>query len=35
VYDMVKAIDRSMSIDEVQLVSKSGGTRGDWRRAES
>jgi cyclic pyranopterin phosphate synthase len=35
VYDMVKAIDRSMSIDQVQLMSKSGGTRGDWRRAES
>ena len=35
VYDMVKAIDRSMSIDEVRLVSKTGGTRGDWRRAES
>ena len=35
VYDMVKAIDRGMSIDEVRLVSKSGGTRGDWRRAES
>jgi cyclic pyranopterin phosphate synthase len=35
VYDMVKAIDRSMSIDEVRLLSKTGGTRGDWRRAES
>jgi cyclic pyranopterin phosphate synthase len=34
VYDMVKSIDRSMSIDEIRLVSKSGGTRGDWRRAE-
>jgi cyclic pyranopterin monophosphate synthase len=35
IYDMVKAIDRSMSIDEVRLMSKSGGSRGDWRRAES
>ncbi|HEX6434225.1 MAG TPA: cyclic pyranopterin monophosphate synthase MoaC, partial [Gemmatimonadales bacterium] len=35
VYDMVKAVDRSMSIEEVRLVSKSGGSRGDWRRAES
>jgi cyclic pyranopterin phosphate synthase len=34
VYDMVKAIDRGMSIDEVRLVSKTGGTRGDWRRSE-
>ncbi len=32
VYDMVKAIDRGMTIEEVRLVSKTGGTRGDWRR---
>jgi cyclic pyranopterin monophosphate synthase len=35
VYDMVKAVDRSMVIEEVRLLSKSGGTRGDWRRPES
>jgi cyclic pyranopterin phosphate synthase len=35
VYDMVKAIDRNISIESVRLVSKTGGTRGDWRRAES
>jgi cyclic pyranopterin phosphate synthase len=35
VYDMVKAIDRGMTIEEVRLVSKTGGTRGDWRRSES
>ena len=35
VYDMVKAVDRGMVIEEVQLVSKTGGTRGDWSRAES
>jgi cyclic pyranopterin phosphate synthase len=34
VYDMVKAVDRAMVIEEVQLVSKTGGTQGDWRRAE-
>ena len=34
VYDMVKAIDRGMSIEQVRLVSKTGGTRGDWRRTE-
>jgi cyclic pyranopterin phosphate synthase len=33
VYDMCKAIDRSMSIDAVQLVSKRGGKSGDWSRA--
>ena len=32
VYDMVKAIDRGMTIGDVRLVSKTGGTRGDWRR---
>jgi cyclic pyranopterin monophosphate synthase len=32
VYDMVKSLDREMSINEVRLLSKSGGTRGDWRR---
>jgi len=35
VYDMVKAVDRGMAIEEVRLVSKTGGTRGDWRRSES
>jgi cyclic pyranopterin monophosphate synthase len=34
VYDMVKAIDRGMTIEDVRLVSKTGGTRGDWRRTE-
>ena len=34
VYDMVKAVDRGMVIEAVRLVSKSGGTRGDWRRSE-
>ena len=30
VYDMVKAVDRSMRIENVRLLSKTGGTRGDW-----
>ena len=34
VYDMVKAVDRGMVIEDVRLVSKTGGTRGDWRRPE-
>ena len=33
VYDMCKAIDRGMSIDAVQLVSKRGGKSGAWSRA--
>ena len=32
VYDMVKAADRSMEIQGVHLVEKTGGRRGDWRR---
>ena len=32
VYDMAKAIDRGMVIEDVRLLAKTGGTRGDWRR---
>jgi cyclic pyranopterin phosphate synthase len=32
VYDMVKALDRAMTIEGIQLVSKTGGTRGDYHR---
>ena len=35
IYDMVKAVDREMVIEGVQLISKTGGTRGDWRRSDS
>lgn len=31
-YDMCKAVDRGMSIDEVRLEAKSGGASGDWHR---
>ncbi len=30
VYDMLKAVDRSMRIEDVKLVSKSGGASGDF-----
>jgi cyclic pyranopterin phosphate synthase len=33
IYDMAKAVDRGMEIEGVRLVSKTGGTRGDWHRA--
>jgi cyclic pyranopterin phosphate synthase len=33
IYDMCKAIDRSMRIEEVRLVRKSGGKSGDWTRS--
>ncbi|RLS33323.1 MAG: cyclic pyranopterin monophosphate synthase MoaC [Planctomycetota bacterium] len=31
-YDMCKSIDPSMSVDEVRLEEKRGGTRGDYSR---
>jgi cyclic pyranopterin monophosphate synthase len=34
IYDMLKAIDRAMTIEAVELLSKSGGSSGEWRRAE-
>ena len=33
IYDMAKAIDRGMSIEEVRLIEKSGGKSGEWRAA--
>lgn len=32
IYDMCKAVDRSMAIEEVVLLTKSGGKSGDWVR---
>jgi cyclic pyranopterin phosphate synthase len=32
IYDMVKGIERGVRIESVQLVAKSGGRSGDWRR---
>ncbi len=31
VYDMCKAVDRSMQVEAVRLISKTGGKSGDWR----
>ena len=33
VYDMVKAADRGMVIGDVQLLEKSGGRSGAWKRS--
>lgn len=33
IYDMCKAIDRTMTIESVRLLSKSGGQRGDYQRS--
>ena len=32
VYDMVKGLERGVSIERIELVSKSGGRSGDWSR---
>jgi cyclic pyranopterin phosphate synthase len=31
-YDMVKAVERGVVVERVQLEEKTGGVRGDWRR---
>ncbi len=31
-YDMAKALDKAMIIDQVRLLSKTGGKSGDWHR---
>lgn len=35
IYDMVKAIDRGMTIERIRLEHKEGGRSGVWHRAES
>ena len=32
IYDMCKAVDRGMVIDDVRLLEKSGGKSGHWQR---
>ncbi len=32
IYDMVKAIDRGMTIEGIRLLEKRGGKSGHWRR---
>ena len=35
VYDMLKAVDKSMSVTDLRLLSKRGGKSGAWSREES
>ncbi len=35
VYDMVKALEKGVAIEQVALLEKSGGRSGDWRREEA
>jgi cyclic pyranopterin phosphate synthase len=32
IYDMVKAVDKSMTITDIYLVEKTGGRSGTYRR---
>ncbi len=32
VYDMIKALDKGIEIQDVYLLEKTGGKSGDWRR---
>ena len=32
VYDMLKAADKAMTIENVRLLTKTGGKSGDWAR---
>jgi cyclic pyranopterin phosphate synthase len=33
-YDMLKAADRAIRIESIELVAKEGGKSGPWRRTE-
>jgi cyclic pyranopterin phosphate synthase len=33
IYDMTKAIDKTLVIEAIELTAKSGGRSGDWRKA--
>ncbi|MEN8166534.1 MAG: cyclic pyranopterin monophosphate synthase MoaC [Pseudomonadota bacterium] len=34
IYDMCKAVDRGMTIDQVRLLEKAGGKSGHWERSD-
>ena len=34
IYDMAKAMDREMKIENIRLIEKTGGTRGDYKADE-
>lgn len=35
IYDMVKAIDRGMTIGGIELIEKNGGASGNWKRSDA
>jgi cyclic pyranopterin phosphate synthase len=34
VYDMAKALERGIRIERLELLEKSGGRSGEWRRSD-
>ena len=34
IYDMCKAMDKSVTIEEIKLLEKTGGKSGNWKRSE-
>ncbi len=34
IYDMCKAIDKSITIEEIKLLEKTGGKSGNWKRSD-
>jgi cyclic pyranopterin phosphate synthase len=34
IYDMTKSLERGIVVENVRLIEKRGGTRGDWRAPE-
>ncbi len=34
IYDMCKAVDKSVTIEDIKLLEKTGGKSGDWHRPE-
>lgn len=35
IYDMAKAVDKAMEINDIRLVAKTGGKSGDWHRPDA
>jgi cyclic pyranopterin phosphate synthase len=35
IYDMCKAVDKTMVIDGIRLIAKRGGRSGDWQLADT
>src|SRR5205807_8263435 len=35
VYDMIKAVEKGVTIERIELVEKTGGKSGEWRRTQA